>query len=92
MSTADKKETGRLDDKKLLTQEIKKIQTQLQEATKKISRQQRKLEISKNRELALMQTNRALADIVKSYADREAVVLASWRTLQSTFRETIELD
>jgi len=79
-------------ERKTLIKEIKILQAQVLEANNKVLRTQKKLAIARNRELALMQTNRTLVDMVKSYADREAVVLSSWKTMHETFQETISLD
>ena len=80
------------EDNKSQQQEMRLLQEQVREANSRIVRLQRKLAIAKNRELALMQANRMLIDVTKSYADREAVVLAGWKTMHETFQATVELD
>lgn len=92
MTAKDSKEIKQVEDRKVLIQEVRKLQTQVTELNNLTIKQKKKLAISKDRELALMQTNRTLVDMVKSYADREALVLTSWRTMQQTFRDTINLD
>ena len=88
----EKLERKEKDEHRMLLGEIEKLQTHVLEANNKNLRVQKKLAIAKNRELALMQTNRTLIDLVKSYADREAVVLAGWKTMHETFKETITFD
>ena len=61
--------------------EIRNLQGQLATVRIKFGQTKEKLAASQAHTLTLMQTNRMLVDIAKSYADREATVLANWKTL-----------
>ena len=80
------------DERKVLTTEIKRLQKQLQQLKAKNQQQRDKVLQHQSHELALMQTNRMLVDMVKTYADREAVLMANWKTMLQTFNNPSEPD
>ena len=80
------------EDRKVLTAEIKRLQKHVQLLRTKNQCQREKVLQHQQHELALMQTNRMLIDMVNAYADREAVIMANWKTLQQTFGSTTEPD
>ena len=79
-------------ERKALMNEIKQLQKRLQGQKAKCQQQKNQLTQHRTHELALMQTNRMLADMVKSYADREAVLMANWRTFHQAFAPPPEPD
>ena len=85
MSGKECKDTGWSEERKRLLTEVRNLQGQLATIRTKFGQAKEKLATSQAHTLTLMQTNRMLVDVVKSYADREATILANWKTLQQTF-------
>ena len=81
-----------VEDRKTIMVEVKRLQKQIQQLKAKHQQQREKVLQHQRHELALMQTNRMLVDMVKVYADREAVLMANWKTMQQTFGTTSEPD
>ena len=85
------------EDRKALVFEVRRLQKQVQQLKARNQQQKEKVVQHQRHELALMQTNRMLVEMVKSYADREAVIMANWKTLQQSFGhasdpEVVDLD
>ena len=91
-STKHKVDSTPVEDRKVLVNEVKRLQKQIQQLKARNQQQREKVTQHQRHELALMQTNRMLVDMVKVYADREAVLMANWKTLQQTFSAASEPD
>ena len=85
MSTKESKESGWAEERKRLMTEVRNLQSQLATVRTKFGQTKEKLAAAQAHTLTLMQTNRMLVDVAKSYAEREATILANWKTLQQAF-------
>lgn len=81
----------------MLVVEMKKLQQQVKTLQAKMSQSKKRNAEHRTHVLTLLQANRMMADIIKSYADREAAMMATLRTLHQAFEpaaeiETVDLD
>lgn len=85
-------ESSSKEDRKALAGETKKLQHQIKELQTRLTLYRQRNAKHREHVLALMQANRMMAEIVKSYADREATLLATLRTVHQAFEPTTEIE
>lgn len=85
------------EDRKALVAEAKRQRQQVKELQAKLLQYKQRNAKHRTHVLALLQANRMLADLVKAYADREAVMMATVRTFHQAFEpgpdsDVVDLD
>lgn len=78
-------ETPWKEERKVLVVEAKRLHQQVKTLQTKVAQGKQRNSEYRTHVLALLQANRMMADIIKAYADREAAMMATLRTLHQAF-------